>query len=63
VWGEQDRFLPQHGRDRSAPERLAEEIPGCRLVRLPAVGRLVPEESPETLINLVLEFDGASAAR
>jgi len=63
VWDEQDRFLPQHGRDRSAPERLAEEIPGCRLVRLPAVGRLVPEESPETLINLVLEFDGASAAR
>jgi pimeloyl-ACP methyl ester carboxylesterase len=62
LWGEQDRFLPPHGRDKPAPERLAEEIPGCRLVRLPAVGRLVPEEAPESLINLVLEFDGASVA-
>ena len=62
VWGEQDQFLPPHGRDKPAPERLAEEIPGCRLVRLPTVGRLVPEESPEALINLVLEFDGASVA-
>ena len=62
VWGEQDHFLPPHGRDKPAPERLAEEIPGCRLVRLPTAGRLVPEEAPETLINLVLEFDGASVA-
>jgi len=63
VFGEQDRFLSQRARGKTAPERLAEEIPGCRLVRLPEVGRLVPEESPETLINLVLDFDGASAAR
>jgi pimeloyl-ACP methyl ester carboxylesterase len=63
VWGEQDHFLAHRGRDRAAPERLAEEIPGCRIARLPNVGRLVPEESPETLINLVLDFDGASAAR
>jgi len=63
ILGEQDHFLTQRARDKPAPERLAEEIPGCRLVRLPAVGRLVPEESPETLINLVLDFDGASATR
>ena len=63
VWGEQDHFLAHRGRDRATPERLAEEIPGCRIARLPSVGRLVPEESPETLINLVLDFDGASAAR
>jgi pimeloyl-ACP methyl ester carboxylesterase len=63
VWGEQDRFYTHRARDKMAPERLAEEIPGCRIARLPNVGRLVPEESPETLINLVLEFDGASATR
>jgi haloalkane dehalogenase len=60
IWGERDHFLTQRNRGKTAPERLAEEIPGCRLTRLPEVGRLVPEESPETLINLVLEFDGAS---
>ena len=59
VWGERD-YLAQNGRVRSAPERLASDIPGARLVRLPDVGRLVPEESPETLINLILEFEGAS---
>jgi pimeloyl-ACP methyl ester carboxylesterase len=63
VWGEQDHFLSHRGRDRSAPERLAEEIPGCRIAKLPNVGRLVPEEAPEALVNLVLEFDGAGAAR
>ena len=63
ILGEQDHFLTQRGRDQPAPERLAEEIPGCRLARLPTVGRLVPEESPEALINLVLDFDGASATR
>jgi len=63
VWGEQDRFLTHRGRDGSAPERLAEEIPGCRIAKLPNAGRLVPEEAPEALINLVLEFDGAGAVR
>jgi pimeloyl-ACP methyl ester carboxylesterase len=63
VWGEQDPFLPAHGRERPAPERLAAEIPGSKLVKLPGVGRLVPEEAPEALVNLVLEFDAASVAR
>lgn len=62
VWGERD-YLPQNGRIRAAPERLAAEIPGARLVRLPDVGRLVPEESPETLVKLVLEFEAASTTR
>jgi pimeloyl-ACP methyl ester carboxylesterase len=62
VWGERDPFLAPHGRDQPVPERLATDIPGSRLVRLPDVGRLVPEESPESLISLVLEFEGASTA-
>ena len=40
--------------------RLADTIPGSRLVRLPGTGRLVPEEAPETLTNMILEFVGAS---
>ena len=63
VWGERDSYLPTHGREPAAPERLAQEIPGAQLVRLPDVGRLVPEESPETLVKLVLEFEAASTAR
>ena len=61
VWAEQDRFLPVRYDGRTAPERLAEEIPGCKLTRLPNVGRLVPEEAPETLVNLVIEFDTQTA--
>jgi pimeloyl-ACP methyl ester carboxylesterase len=63
VWGEKDSYLPPHGREPAAPERLATDIPGARLVRLPDVGRLVPEESPESLLNLVLEFEGANTTR
>jgi len=58
VWGDQDRFLPPR-----LPERLAGEIPGSRVMRLPGVARLVPEKAPEAVVNLVLDFDGASAAR
>ena len=56
VWGDQDPWIGP-----KFPERLAEAIPGSRLVRLPAIGRLVPEESPETLVSLLLEFIGATA--
>jgi pimeloyl-ACP methyl ester carboxylesterase len=63
VWGERDSYLPAHGREPAAPERLAQDIPGARLVRLPDVGRLVPEESPEVLVKLVLELEVASASR
>jgi pimeloyl-ACP methyl ester carboxylesterase len=55
VWGDQDSFVsPKLG------DRLADTIPGSRLVRLPGCGRLVPEEAPETLANLILEFVGAA---
>lgn len=55
VWGDQDPFVsPKLG------DRLADTIPGSRLVRLPGTGRLVPEEAPDTLANMILEFVGAS---
>jgi pimeloyl-ACP methyl ester carboxylesterase len=55
VWGDQDRFLSPRMADK-----LADTIPGSRLVRLPGTGRLVPEEAPETLANMILEFVGAA---
>lgn len=55
VWGDQDPFVsPRLG------DRVADTIPGSRLVRLPGTGRLVPEEAPETLTNMILEFVGAA---
>ena len=55
VWGDQDRYVgPKLG------DKLADTIPGSRLVRLPGTGRLVPEEAPDTLANMILEFVGAS---
>jgi pimeloyl-ACP methyl ester carboxylesterase len=56
VWGDQDPWVGPRFADR-----LAEMIPGSRLVRLPGVGRLVPEEVPDTLVSLLLEFIGAAA--
>jgi pimeloyl-ACP methyl ester carboxylesterase len=55
VWGDQDAFV-----SAKIGEQLAETIPGSRLVRLPGMGRLVPEEAPETLANMILEFVGAA---
>jgi pimeloyl-ACP methyl ester carboxylesterase len=55
VWGDQDPFVsPKFG------DKLADVIPGSRLVRLPGTGRLVPEEAPDTLTNMILEFVGAA---
>ncbi|MGH7720283.1 MAG: alpha/beta fold hydrolase [Gemmatimonadaceae bacterium] len=51
IWGEEDRYL-----DSGLPERVQGAIPDSRLVRLPDVARLVPEEAPETLNRLLLEF-------
>ncbi|HKG93238.1 MAG TPA: alpha/beta hydrolase [Gemmatimonadaceae bacterium] len=51
VWGEDDRWL-----DPRIPDMLVNTIPDSRLVRLPGVGRLVPEEAPDALADLVLEF-------
>jgi pimeloyl-ACP methyl ester carboxylesterase len=51
VWGDADRWL-----DERLPERLTDAIPDSRLVRLPDVGRLVPEEAPDQLTELILDF-------
>ena len=56
VWGEKDPWV-----DPGFPQKLADTLPGSRLVRLPGVGRLVPEEAPDDLVNLLLEFIGAAA--
>ncbi|MDB4915270.1 MAG: hypothetical protein JWM95_2914, partial [Gemmatimonadetes bacterium] len=55
VWGDQDPWATPKFADR-----LGEAIPGSRVVHLPGVGRLVPEEAPETLASLLLEFTGAA---
>ena len=56
VWGDQDPWVSP-----KLADRLADTIPGARLVHLPGVGRLVPEEAPETVISLLLEFIGVTA--
>lgn len=55
IWGDQDTFV-----SAKLGERVADTIPGCRLVRLPGVARLVPEEAPETIASMILEFVGAA---
>lgn len=57
VWGEEDRWC-----DPKIPDRLAGTIPDARLVKLPGVARLVPEESPEQLTKLILDFMRKRAA-
>jgi pimeloyl-ACP methyl ester carboxylesterase len=51
VWGAADRWL-----DERIPKRLVEAIPRSRLLTLPEVGRLVPEESPAQLSSLLLDL-------
>ncbi|MDQ6717832.1 MAG: alpha/beta hydrolase, partial [Gemmatimonadota bacterium] len=57
VWGEEDKWC-----DAKLPDKLANTIPSARLVKLPGVGRLVPEESPEHLTELILDFIKKRAA-
>jgi pimeloyl-ACP methyl ester carboxylesterase len=57
VWGDQDRWTGPKMADR-----VADTIPGSRLVRLPAAGRLVPEDAPESLVTVILEFLGTRVA-
>jgi pimeloyl-ACP methyl ester carboxylesterase len=56
VWGDQDRWVSQ-----KLPERLAGVMPGARLIRIAAAARLVPEDAPAALTNIVLEFIGAAS--
>jgi pimeloyl-ACP methyl ester carboxylesterase len=51
VWGEEDRWV-----DSGLGERIQATIPSSMLVRLPGVGRLVPEEASDSLSRLLLEF-------
>ena len=51
VWGEEDQWV-----DPKTADRLVHALPDGRLVRLPGVGRLVPEENPEQMTSLLLDF-------
>lgn len=51
LWGEKDQWLGQ-----KIADKLASALPDGRLVRVPNVGRLLPEESPERLNELLLDF-------
>jgi len=51
VWGEADEWV-----DRKMADRLVNALPDGRLVRLPGIGRLVPEENPEQMSELLLDF-------
>jgi pimeloyl-ACP methyl ester carboxylesterase len=54
VWGDRDPWAsPKIG------DQLADTIGGSKLIHLPASGRLVPEDAPEALANLTLDFIGA----
>ena len=57
VWGEQDQWV-----DEKTADKLVTALPDGRLVRLPGVARLIPEESPEQLSTLILEFMKRRAA-
>jgi pimeloyl-ACP methyl ester carboxylesterase len=57
VWGDEDHWV-----DPSLPDRLVQTLPGARLMRVPNAGRLVPEDAPEALSTILLEFIGATAA-
>ena len=51
LWGEEDQWV-----DSKMADRLAHALPDGRLVRLPGVARLVPEENPEHMASLILDF-------
>ena len=48
IRGEADRWT-----ETAVAERLAATLPGARLERVPEVGRLMPEEAPERLAELI----------
>jgi pimeloyl-ACP methyl ester carboxylesterase len=57
IWGDEDKWV-----DGKLADRLANAIPNARLVRLAGVARLVPEENPEHLSELLLDFIKRRAA-
>ena len=54
VVGEKDRWLSIR-----AAERLAGMLPESRLERIEGAGRLIPEEEPDRLAELLLSFVGS----
>lgn len=58
VWSGRDRWL-----EPSVGSRLAANLPNARIVRIPDVGRLVPEEAPERLAELILSVVDADPSR
>ncbi len=57
LWGEQDGWV-----DQKVADKLINVLPDGRLVRMPGVGRLLPEENPDQLNQLLLEFMRRRAA-
>ncbi len=51
IRGDGDTWL-----DDGVADRLSAAIPDSRLVRIPGVGRLIPEETPEQLSGMILDF-------
>jgi pimeloyl-ACP methyl ester carboxylesterase len=51
VRGEKDVWV-----DAAVSERLAEAIAAARLVRMPDYARLIPEEAPDELATLIVDF-------
>lgn len=56
IWGDKDPWA-----DSKVADQLADTIGGSRLVHLAQAGRLVPEDAPEVLNQLLLDFIGARA--
>ena len=51
LWGEEDTFV-----DAKIGEKLTNALPDGRLVRMPGVGRLLPEENPDYLAEVLMDF-------
>ena len=56
VWGDRDPWV-----NAKIGDQLADTIGGSKLVHLPGAGRLVPEDAPDALSQLLLDFIGARA--
>ena len=51
LWGEEDTFV-----DPKIGDKLANELPDGRLIKLPGVARLLPEEDPDFLCEHLIDF-------
>lgn len=58
VRGEKDEWVGP-----AVAEQLAASIPQCQVVTMPNVARLIPEEAPDELADLVIGFVSPNAAR